>query len=100
MSQIALSVAPLTGKVGAEVLGVDADRLAGDAELAAGVLDALGRHGVLVFRDLHLEPEAQVELCKNLGEIDYAAADDPIPGVMRVTLDRSKNASARSEERR
>ena len=58
------------------------------------VLDALGRHGVLVFRDLHLEPEAQVEFCKKLGEIDYAAADDPIPGVMRVTLDRSKNASA------
>ena len=28
------------------------------------VLDALGRHGVLVFRDLHLEPEAQVEFCQ------------------------------------
>ena len=44
--------------------------------------------------NLHLEPEAQVEFCQKLGEIDYAAADDPIPGVMRVTLDRSKNASA------
>ena len=94
MSQTSLSVAPLTGTVGAEVLDADADRLAGDAEFAGVVLDALGRHGVLVFRNLHLEPEAQVEFCKKLGEIDYAAADDPIPGVMRVTLDRSKNASA------
>jgi alpha-ketoglutarate-dependent taurine dioxygenase len=89
-----LAVAPLTGTVGAEVLDVHADQLAGDPDLAAAVLTALERHGVLVFRDLHLEPEAQVELCQRLGEIDYAAADDPIPGVMRVTLDRSKNASA------
>ena len=94
MGDIALSVAPLTGTVGAEVFDVDADRLAGDDELARTVLDALGRHGVLVFRELHLGPEAQVEFCRKLGEIDYAAADDPIPGVMRVTLDRSKNASA------
>jgi alpha-ketoglutarate-dependent taurine dioxygenase len=93
MSQT-LSVVPLTGTVGAEVLDVEAAQLAGDAGLAGVVLDALGRHGVLVFRDLHLEPEAQVELCQRLGEIDYAAADDPVPGVMRVTLDRTKNSSA------
>jgi len=94
MSQTSLTVAPLTGTVGALVLDADADRLADNDELAGVILDALGRHGVLVFRDLHLEPDAQVEFCKLLGEIDYAAADDPIPGVMRVTLDRSKNASA------
>ena len=94
MSDTSLSIAPLAGTVGAEVLDADADRFARDDEFAEEVLDALGRHGVLVFRDLHLEPETQVEFCKRLGEIDYAAADDPIPGVMRVTLDRSKNASA------
>ncbi|MDQ2650154.1 MAG: TauD/TfdA family dioxygenase [Actinomycetota bacterium] len=94
MGQTSLSVAPLTGTVGAEVVDVDADRLAGDDGFAAGILEALGRHGVLVFRDLHLEPAAQVAFCQRLGEIDYAAADDPVPGVMRVTLDRSKNASA------
>lgn len=93
MSQT-LSVVPLTGTIGAEVLGIDADQLARDDDLAEVVLDVLGRHGVLVFRDLHLEPEAQVEFCKRLGEIDYAAADDPVPGVMRVTLDRTKNTSA------
>lgn len=94
VSQAALSVAPLTATVGAEVLEVDAGRFADDPAFAPLVLDALGRHGVLVFRDLHLEPEAQVAFCRQLGEIDCSAADDPIPGVMRVTLDRTKNASA------
>jgi alpha-ketoglutarate-dependent taurine dioxygenase len=94
VSQTVLSVAPLTGTVGVEVLDVDAERLANDPEVAPGIVDALGRHGVLVFRDLHLEPEAQVALCQRIGEIDLAAADDPIPGIMRVTLVRSKSASA------
>jgi alpha-ketoglutarate-dependent taurine dioxygenase len=94
VSQTALAVAPLTDTVGAEVLDVDADRLASDERSAELVLDALTRHGVLVFRGLHLEPEAQVELCSRFGEIDCSSADDPIPGVMRVTLDRAKNASA------
>jgi alpha-ketoglutarate-dependent taurine dioxygenase len=92
--QTTLTVEPLTDTVGAEIAGVDPDRLAGDEQLAGEVLQVLGQHGVLVFHDLHLEPEAQVAFCQHLGEIDYAAADDPIPGVMRVTLDRSKNASA------
>jgi alpha-ketoglutarate-dependent sulfate ester dioxygenase len=94
VSQTALSVAPLEGTVGAEVAGIDAEQLVEDDGLAADIIEALGRHGVLVFRDLHLDPEPQVAFCRKLGEIDYAAADDPIPGVMRVTLDRSKNASA------
>jgi alpha-ketoglutarate-dependent taurine dioxygenase len=94
MTGTTLSVEPLSEAVGVEVLGADPDRLAGDDQLATAVLEALGRHGVLVFRNLHLEPEPQVAFCRKLGEIDYDAADDPIPGVMRVTLDRSKNASA------
>jgi alpha-ketoglutarate-dependent taurine dioxygenase len=89
-----LSVEPLSDSVGAEVVGVDPEQLASDHAFAAAVLDALGQHGVLVFRDLHLEPEAQVAFCARLGDIDYDAADDPVPGVMRVTLDRSKSASA------
>jgi alpha-ketoglutarate-dependent sulfate ester dioxygenase len=88
------SVARIAGSVGAEILDADADRLAGDEVFVRSVVDALGAYGVLVFRGLHLEPEAQVEFCRMFGEIDYAAADDPIPGVMRVTLDRQKNASA------
>jgi alpha-ketoglutarate-dependent taurine dioxygenase len=94
MSGSELSVDRLTGTVGAEVLGVEADGFAQDGAFVRSVLDALGEYGVLVFRGLHLDPEVQVEFCRMLGEIDFAAADDPIPGVMRVTLDRSKNANA------
>jgi alpha-ketoglutarate-dependent taurine dioxygenase len=89
-----LSVDPLTGTVGAEVLGVEADDFARDGAFTRSILDALGEYGVLVFRGLDLEPEVQVEFCRRFGEIDFAAADDPIPGVMRVTLDRSKNSNA------
>jgi len=94
MSDTELSVRRLTDTVGAEVVEVDADRLSGDEAFVRIVLDALGEYGVLVFPGLHLEPEAQVQFCGKLGEIDFADASDPIPGVMRVTLDRSKNASA------
>jgi alpha-ketoglutarate-dependent taurine dioxygenase len=94
LSTTTLSTGRLRDCVGAEVSGADPDRLAGDVAYAHAVSEALARHGVLVFRALHLEPEAQVAFCRMLGEIDGAAADDPIPGVMRVTLDRAKNASA------
>jgi alpha-ketoglutarate-dependent taurine dioxygenase len=94
VSQIALTVEPLHARVGAEVRDAERDQFAADDGFAAAVLDALGRHGVLVFRGLHLDPEAQVAFCRRLGEIDLTAADDPMPGIMRVTLDRTKNASA------
>jgi alpha-ketoglutarate-dependent taurine dioxygenase len=94
MSPTTLTFEPLSESVGVEVRGADGESFEHDEAFAHTVLDALGRHGVLVFRDLHLGPEAQVAFCGRLGEIDEAAADDPIPGVMRVTLDRSKNNSA------
>lgn len=89
-----VSIEPLTDTVGARVHGVDPERLAGDPDLVAEVVEALGRHGVLLFRDLHLPPEAQVAFCAQVGEVDQDATGDPLPGIMRVTLDRSKNASA------
>ena len=57
-----LTINKLTSSVGAEVLGVDADRLASDDLLGDTVMQALEDNGVLVFRDLGLGPEAQVEL--------------------------------------
>src|SRR5438552_557798 len=88
-----VTVEKLTDAVGAEVVGVGVDRLAGDGALATAVLDALEANGVLVFRGLHLDPEAQVAFCGNLGEVDYSAGGDP-PGIYVVTLDKSKNATA------
>jgi alpha-ketoglutarate-dependent taurine dioxygenase len=80
--------------IGAEVEGVDADRLMSDEAVAGAVLDALEANGVLVFRDLHLEPETQVAFCRKLGEVDTSSGHHEVEGIYRVTLDTSKNPSA------
>jgi alpha-ketoglutarate-dependent taurine dioxygenase len=85
---------PLAATVGAEVVGVDAGRLARDGTVAGAVMDALERYGVLVFRGLHLGPEDQVAFARRLGEIDCERGHHPVRGIYRVTLDKSKNASA------
>ncbi len=89
-----ISLQRLTETIGAEVIGADAAALLEDDELASEVLDAVGVHGVLVFRDFDLEPAMQVELCAKWGEVDDAPGHHPVPGIYRVTLDASKNAAA------
>ena len=90
-----LTLNKLTESVGAEVVDVDPDRLASDDLLAKAVLDALEDNGVLVFPNLHLEPEAQVAFCRRLGEVDFSAdGQHPVSGIYPITLDKSKNASA------
>jgi alpha-ketoglutarate-dependent taurine dioxygenase len=90
----ALTVNRLSNTVGAEVIGVNAEQLASDDALAADLLETLALNGVLVFRDLHLEPEAQVAFCRKLGEVDESEGHHPVAGIYRVTLDKSKNSSA------
>jgi alpha-ketoglutarate-dependent taurine dioxygenase len=85
---------PLSDTVGAEVGGVDAERLAHDDAAAGAVASALARYGVLVFRGLGLGPEDQVAFCRRLGAIDCEPGHHPVRGIYRVTLDKSKNASA------
>ena len=55
-----LTTERLSDSVGAEVVGLDVDRLMTDDALPEQILAALDANGVLVFRDLHLAPEAQV----------------------------------------
>lgn len=90
-----LTITALTDSVGAEVTGVDPERLAADDSLARSVLDALEDAGVLVFPRLGLEPEAQVAFCRRLGAIDHSSdGHHPVPGIYPVTLDKAKNSSA------
>lgn len=90
-----LTINKLTSSVGAEVVGLDSDRLAADDALGAAVLEALEDNGVLVFPELHLDPEAQVAFCRRLGGIDHSSdGHHRIAGIYPVTLDKSKNASA------
>ena len=85
---------PLTATIGAEVRGLDAGQLANDDAIAGAVAGALEEYGVLVFRGLHLNPEDQVAFGRRLGKIDYEPGHHPVRGIYRVTLDKSKNASA------
>ena len=90
-----LTVKKLTASVGAEVVGVDPDRLAADDLLADAVLNALEDNGVLVFSRLHLNPEAQVAFCRRLGAVDHSSdGHHPVPGIYPITLNVSKNSSA------
>ena len=88
----ALATRPL-GSVGAEVLGIDADRLLDDDEFPAAAMVALEENGVLVFRELHLDDETQVVFSKKLDDVGKAEPA-PAPSIYKVTLDPTKTATA------
>jgi alpha-ketoglutarate-dependent taurine dioxygenase len=84
----------LSEAVGAEVIGTDAATLTSEDLSGGDLLEVLDRHGVLVFRDLHLTPVEQVALCSKLGDVDYSDGHHPVQGIYLVTLDITKNSSA------
>ena len=90
----ALVVTPTTKTIGAEVTGIEPDDLLQDESIVATVMDALEENGVLVFRDLDLDPETQVAFCQRIGELDYSEGHHPVAGIYRVTRDATKNSSA------
>ncbi len=68
----------LAATVGAEVLGVDRERLLSDDALPAWCLEALEANGVLVFRGLHIDDETQVAFSKLLGQVEvFGTAERP-----------------------
>jgi len=89
-----LTVRRLSDTVGAEISGVDVGRLRSNEIRPDEVIDALEENGVLVFHDLHLDPDVQVAFCETLGNIDYGEGHHPVAGIYRVSLDPNKNSSA------
>ncbi len=83
----------LSSTVGAEVRGVDRDRLLNDDELANWTLEALEANGALVFRDLHVDDAAQVAFSKKLGQVEVFGKGE-FPEIFLVTLDVKRNRSA------
>ena len=83
----------LGDSVGAQVHGVDREQLLHDDELPAWTLRALEENGALVFRDLHLDDEAQVVFSRKLGKVEIFGKGEH-PEIFRVTLDPAKNPSA------
>jgi alpha-ketoglutarate-dependent taurine dioxygenase len=89
-----LVVTPTATSIGAEVTGVTPDELVENESIVTAIVDALEANGVLVFRDLHLDPETQVAFCRRIGELDYSVGHHPVAGIYRVTRDRTKNSAA------
>jgi alpha-ketoglutarate-dependent sulfate ester dioxygenase len=90
-----LTITKLSESVGAEITGLEPDRLACDDPIGDAILKALEDNGVLVFRGLRLDPEAQVAFCRRLGEVDHSSdGHHPVAGIYPITLDTSKNSSA------
>ena len=90
---LTIETAKLTETVGAEVLGVDVDRLLHDDELPAWTLEALEANGVLVFRDLHIDDAAQVAFSKRLGRVEVFGTGEH-PEIFLITLDPARNPAA------
>jgi len=83
----------LGATVGAQVVGVDLDRLLEDEALPAWILEALELHGALVFRSLHIDDATQVAFSKRLGRVEVFGKGAH-PEIFRVTLDPEKNRAA------
>jgi alpha-ketoglutarate-dependent taurine dioxygenase len=90
-----LTTEKLAATVGATVVGVDRDRLLTDDRLPAWTLEALEANGVLLFRGLHVDDATQVAFSKRLGRVETFKNDPVHPEIFRVTLDPSRNPSAR-----
>ena len=89
-----ITIEPLGRKVGAEVRGVDPERLINDDELPGALLKAVEEAGVLVFRNLYLDPETQVAFCRKFGPIEMDEGRNETKGIYRVSLDRATSAIA------
>jgi alpha-ketoglutarate-dependent taurine dioxygenase len=66
----AITTEKLGDRVGAEVKGVDRERLLADEDLPAACLAALEANGALVFRDLDIDDATQVAFSRKLGEVE------------------------------
>ena len=79
-----LTTVPTDAALGAEVIDIDLDGPI-DSDTAEEVRMALCRHGVLVFREQEISPEAQVALTRQLGEPEvHVLSNFSLPGMPEV----------------
>ncbi len=83
-----LKIEKVTPTVGAQVAGIDVDRLLNDESLPGAVMAAAEEYGALVFPELHLDDESQARFFAKMGEVvqfpGYA-----VPEVMVIMMDPS-----------
>jgi alpha-ketoglutarate-dependent taurine dioxygenase len=90
----ALVVTQTDKTIGAEVTCIHSADLLREDSIVTTVIEALEANGVLVFRDLSLDPETQVLFCQRIGEVDFSEGHHPVPGIYRVTRDAAKSSAA------
>ncbi len=88
-----LTTKKLGATVGAEVLGLDRERLWHDEELPAAIMGALEENGVLLFRGLDIDDETQIAFSKKLDDVGKREPADP-PAIYTVSLDPAKSRTA------
>ena len=79
ISQAKLEVRPLSGALGAEVLGINLSRPL-EAAAFAEVRAAYHRHGVIFFRDQELTPEQHIAFARRWGGINVNRFFQPVEG--------------------
>jgi taurine dioxygenase len=84
-----ITVAPVTGVLGAEICGVDLAADLDDATVAE-IRRAFLEHHVVFFRDQDLDPEAQIRFGRRFGELDthpFVEGMDAHPEVIEVVTE-------------
>ena len=85
---------PLSEHVGVEVLGLTEGHLQ-RPDVAAELDALLSQHGVLVFREIHVDDAAQVAFSRHLGEVQtLPGGRGPNPEIFIVSLDPAKSQAA------
>jgi len=96
-----LDVHPLSGKIGAEIRGLDISKPL-PPEDAAGILATLDKWRVVFFRDQKLDHASQIAFGRLFGELTYNHPHDDLPpdGYPEIyTVDRTKPRRAGQDRR-
>lgn len=83
-----LDIRPLSGHCGADIHGLDLNRL--DGEGASALAAALYRYGVVACRDQDLTPDAHIALAERFGEIVVNRFFTPVDTHPRIAEVRTK----------
>jgi taurine dioxygenase len=79
---MSLSIRPLTGALGAEILGADVK----DPDQFPAIFDAFRDHSVIAIRDQEISPEDQVTFAERFGPINVNRFFQKVPGHPRVAM--------------
>src|SRR5437667_458102 len=90
-----IRVEPISGKVGAEIAGIDLAAPLAD-EVFAEIRLAFGEYGVVFFRDQHLVPEQHLAFAERFAPIDINRFFAAVPGYPMIAEVRKEREETRN----